>query len=147
MTYAAPMDQSSSAIRIFFVQFSKKETSTQSLDKNQLFFLKEARNADPLYNHLDKLRQEFSALVKIWKLNTSFLSSIDQKTADPAYAKIIEMGRPIIPILLSELARIPDHWFKALAAITKENPVENEDRGRIREMTTAWLEWGEREGY
>ena len=39
----------------------------------------------------------------------------------------------------SELRREPDHWFWALIAITGEDPVAPKDRGKLQEMTDAWL--------
>ena len=36
--------------------------------------------------------------------------------------------RPVIPLILAELKREPDHWFKSLREITGENPVPAEHR-------------------
>jgi len=38
-------------------------------------------------------------------------------------------------------------WFWALKSITGEDPVSPEKRGRIRDMTQAWLRWGQEQGY
>lgn len=65
----------------------------------------------------------------------------------PAYQQIIAMGPPAVPWLLQRLAERPDHWFAALHQITGASPVPPESRGRFREMTNAWLEWGRQQGY
>jgi hypothetical protein len=57
----------------------------------------------------------------------------------PAYQQIIGLGPAGVPLLLRELEREPDHWFWALRAITGEDPVPEEARGRLREMAAAWL--------
>jgi hypothetical protein len=66
---------------------------------------------------------------------------------DPAYQQIIGMGPAVLPLLLDELAREPDHWFWALWAITGSDPVPSESRGKVGEMAQAWLKWGQEHGY
>ena len=65
----------------------------------------------------------------------------------PSYQQIVGMGEIAVPLILRELETEPAQWFWALRAITGENPVPPESRGRVREMTQAWIEWGHREGY
>jgi hypothetical protein len=67
--------------------------------------------------------------------------------AHPAYQEIIGMGPEVVPLLLADLARQPDHWFTALKAITGANPVDPADCGRIEKMAEAWLQWGRQNGY
>jgi hypothetical protein len=64
-----------------------------------------------------------------------------------SYQNIIGMGEPAVPLILEELRREPDHWFWALEAITLENPVSPEAKGKIEEMTKAWVQWGINKGY
>jgi len=74
------------------------------------------------------------------------VSSVETLTRSKSYQEIIGLGEKAIPFILSELRSEgdePDHWFPALAAITGENPVPPESRGRIQEMALAWLKWGE----
>ena len=68
-------------------------------------------------------------------------------TEHPAYQQIIAMGPAAVPWLLQRLSERPDHWFTALHRITGASPVPPESRGRFREMTAAWLEWGRQQGY
>ncbi len=97
---------------------------------------------------IDKSVEEsrFRALVRKWKEDTQFLSSITDMAIHPSYQQIIGMGKDALPLLVDELRREPDHWFWALEAITGENPVPVTDRGNVAKMTQAWLNWAEQQG-
>ena len=56
------------------------------------------------------------------------------------------MGPSVVPLILEELRREPDHWFCALEMTTDENPVSKEDQGHVQAMTNAWTKWGQRQG-
>jgi hypothetical protein len=95
----------------------------------------------------------FGELKKKWSGQRNLLSSSawDNVTI-PEYEQIIGMGAEAIPLILAELrdelrSGEPDDWFVALWAITGENPVPLDHRGKIREMAEAWIKWGERAGY
>lgn len=75
------------------------------------------------------------------------LSALSQKVIHPAYQRIIGMGEQVVPLLLQELERQPNHWFWALKAITGASPIKPEHRGRISQMAQDWLEWGRDHGY
>src|SRR5258707_10043848 len=92
-------------------------------------------------------RQRFVELVDQWKRERGPHSSSAELARHPAYQQIIEMGQEAIPLLLSELEREPDHWFRALYAITGVNPVPAASRGKVREMADAWILWGREQGY
>jgi hypothetical protein len=89
----------------------------------------------------------FFTLKAEWESTTAHLSSITESAMHPAYQQIIGMGPIAIPLILVEMARKPGHWFWALKAITGEDPVIPEQRGRIKQMTEAWLRWGKERGY
>jgi hypothetical protein len=57
------------------------------------------------------------------------------------------MEPEVIPFLLRELEREPDHWFRALHALTGAHPVPAESRGKVHEMAVAWLRWAREQGY
>ncbi len=82
-----------------------------------------------------------------WEADTAHLSSVTEIAMHPAYQQIIGMGPIAIPLILSEMKRKPDHWFWALKSITGEDPVLDENRGQILQMTKAWLHWGIEQGY
>ena len=93
------------------------------------------------------LEKEFRGLLKRWRKDTQFKSSIIESVMHPDYQSIVDMGRSVVPLLLKELKHDPDDWFWALCAITGANPVAPEDAGSVPKMTEAWLKWGKRQGY
>ena len=87
----------------------------------------------------------FNRLVKSWHDQTWHVSSIKRRTAHPDYLKIIGMGMPAVPWILQELREVPDYWFTALEAITRDDPAPQAES--LNELRDAWLAWGERLGY
>jgi len=57
------------------------------------------------------------------------------------------MGERALPLIFEEMQGHGGRWFWALRAITGENPVRPEDRGNVRRMTEAWLEWAHERDY
>ena len=91
--------------------------------------------------------QRFSRLAAAWKAGRGATSSLTAMAMHPSYQQIIGMGPVAVPLLLRELERQPDHWFWALKAITAADPVPPDDRGKLAEMTAAWVRWGRDQGY
>lgn len=91
--------------------------------------------------------KKFQHLVDLWSEDTIYMSSITAMVAHPSYLKIIALGEKAVPLLLGELEKSPNYWFHALTAITEEDPIPKEARGRLREMTEIWLEWGRDKDY
>ena len=89
----------------------------------------------------EELGSHFQALVLRWNRERSPHSSSARLTSHPAYQEIIALGPAVVPLLLQELERAPDHWFRALHALTGADPVPDDSRGKVREMTDAWLRW------
>ncbi|MEM9538747.1 MAG: hypothetical protein AAGA60_04460 [Cyanobacteria bacterium P01_E01_bin.42] len=94
-----------------------------------------------------EFEQKFQELAAEWRKETEMLSLVSQMAAHPAYQKIIEIGKPVIPLLLKELETEPDYWFWALREITGENPIQPEQKGRLKQMAQAWVQWGKERGY
>ena len=92
-------------------------------------------------------RETFEQLADEWERDRPRGADIEQMTQHSAYQRIIAIGEPAVPWLLQRLAEKPSHWFVALNAITGAKPVPPESRGRIKEMTQAWLAWGRQQGY
>jgi len=93
---------------------------------------------------------KFNRLVEEWKAAAGVHSSVIKIVMHPAYQQMIGMGSTALPFIFARLIAEPgepDHWFSALAAISAENPVPKESRGRIKEMADAWLAWGKEKGY
>ncbi|MBI2060116.1 MAG: hypothetical protein HYT87_10125 [Nitrospirae bacterium] len=103
--------------------------------------------AEPITRKQNPIEQRFRTLASKWKAETKHLSFISAMAVHPAYQGIIGMGPAVVPYLLDELAREPDHWFWALRSITGVDPVPPSMRGRVREMAAAWLDWGKLQGY
>jgi hypothetical protein len=93
------------------------------------------------------IAQRFKELVTLWELEVNGSSFVGEKTNHRAYKQIIEMGDAVIPLILKELETRPNHWFAALRSLTGENPVKPEQRGEIKQMADAWLQWGKEHGY
>ena len=82
-----------------------------------------------------------------WERDTALLSSITDIAMHPAYQQIIGIGPVAISLILYEMSKKPNHWFWALKSVTGEDPVPQEARGDIREMTETWLSWGREQRY
>jgi len=89
----------------------------------------------------------FLTLARRWKEERGPSSSTTEIAMCPAYQRIIGLGPRVVPLILRELEREPDHWFWALKALTGEDPVPSTSRGKVREMARLWIEWGQQEGY
>lgn len=114
-------------------EFSSPNTAKNSLNKNAEIST--------------EVVEKFYALASDWEKEVSGLSSTAQMSEHPAYQEIINMGTKIVPLLLLELKNNPIYWLSALSAITGENPIKPEQRGRVKQMASAWIEWGKNQGY
>lgn len=101
----------------------------------------------PISTQLANPETRFLTLKTQWEADTAMLSSATEIAMHPAYQQIIGMGHIAIRLILLEMKKNPGHWFWALKSITDEDPVLSKQRGRMREMTQAWLRWGREHGY
>lgn len=90
---------------------------------------------------------EFQELAKRWKAEERFTSLSSQVAVNPAYLRIIAMGKQALPFIFEDLAKQPDLWFAALRAITGEDPVPEESKGDMERSASLWLEWGRKRNY
>jgi hypothetical protein len=95
----------------------------------------------------EEVREEFFNLASQWAQDVEDMSSTVEMAKHPAYQKIVSMGQAVIPFLLEDLRQNPIYWLPALRQITKENPVPPEQRGKVKQMAEAWLNWGRQKGY
>lgn len=100
----------------------------------------------PLSRQRQGVVERFRELVQRWQVDVGPVSSATEISMHPAYQQIIGLGPEVVPLILQELERTPDHWFWALKAITGIDPVEPNKRGRIDEMAEAWIRWGQEQG-
>ncbi|MFN6526381.1 hypothetical protein [Nostoc sp. ChiSLP03a] len=94
-----------------------------------------------------ELKDTFIKLANQWRSETKHMSLMSDMILHTAYQQIIGMGTDAVPLILEELSREPEHWFWALRSITGDNPIKPEDRGRLKKMAEAWLDWGRQHGY
>jgi type I restriction enzyme M protein len=92
------------------------------------------------------VESEFKVLAAEWKAEHGVKASVVKMAQHPAYQQIIELGEKVVPLLLKELEREPDHWFLALNKITGEDPVPSAGRGHLKSMADAWVSWGKKKG-
>ena len=92
------------------------------------------------------IQERFRELKEDWKSKTRHLSNTAQISLVFPYQMIIGMGPQVIPLILSELEKDPDHWFWALEAITGENPVTKKEAGDMEASAQAWILWGKQNG-
>ncbi|WP_186119351.1 hypothetical protein ACN262_31495 [Burkholderia gladioli] len=88
----------------------------------------------------------FVSLSEQWRQETLFESSISNVVMNENYQKIIGLGPRAVPWIIDDLRNSEDHWFWALRMITRENPVDEADRGNIPRMVAAWLKWAKNNG-
>ena len=101
----------------------------------------------PISTQQANLETRFLTLKTQWEAETAILSSVTEIALHPAYQQIIGMGHTAIRLILLEMKKRPGHWFWALKSITGEDPILLEQRGRMKEMTQAWLRWGREKNY
>ena len=93
------------------------------------------------------VRERFQELADQWEEETFFLSRSDLAIAHPLHQEIIDLGHPVIPLILARIRSQGGHWFEALEQITGEDPVSPAEYGNIAAMQNSWLQWGEDRGY
>ena len=90
----------------------------------------------------DEVANAFGELAQRWRDEIDPAASGVEYATSPAYQMIIGLGWPVVPLILMELQRQLDHWFWALRAITRHDPVAEEEVGDLVRMRDAWLAWG-----
>lgn len=93
-----------------------------------------------------EIADKFYTLASQWESEVEGMSS-SYMFQHHAYQEIVSMGNKVIPLLLSELKQNPLYWLSALNVITGVNPIPPSQRGKVKQMAQAWLEWGRNQGY
>ncbi|PWT78412.1 MAG: hypothetical protein C5B58_15335 [Acidobacteria bacterium] len=105
------------------------------------------------YDHLisrrrQHIREQFRTLLRNWKREVAFESSLADVLMNHNYLKIIGLGPEVLPLIFQELEREPGLWFLALESITQEDPAASEDNtGDFRRISELWLQWGRERGF
>ena len=94
---------------------------------------------------VQRLETEFNSLVKQWRDDTLYYSSLTDICFHPAYQTIMAMGKEVLPFVFKELETQPDHWFYALKFIVREDVAKG--AVNLAEARLRWLNWARREKY
>ncbi len=100
----------------------------------------------PIYSTTADEYVKFVRLRNNWYKERSVASSVSAIVMCPSYLGIIGMGEKALPFIFRQLeldGNDPDHWFIALEAITKANPISQDIYGNMPAMAQAWLNWAD----
>ncbi len=89
---------------------------------------------------------EFRRKAAEWHAETDDLASVARMVSHPAYLRIINIGKPVLPLILEDLRDNGGFWFPALEAIAGASVGTDEERANFRLLRQAWLRWGESRG-
>ncbi len=95
---------------------------------------------------MSDLDAKFQELARLWRAETLYLSDSSKIIFNDNYLKIVGMGPDVLPLILAEMLKAPDHWGPALQWITCENPVPEEFAGNLGKIYAAWIQWGIEKG-
>jgi hypothetical protein len=98
----------------------------------------------PLRRSDVEVHRLFRELAAEWRTRTALDSNIQRKVLDHAYQRIIGLGPQVVPCILDDLARSPDHWFWALTALVGQDVAAGQMS--VRSAAEAWLAWGRQVG-
>ena len=102
----------------------------------------------PKIQKTEELEATFNELVKIWYKESGYWSFSSQRAWHTAYMKIINLGKPVLPLIFRELETSGNSdWHHALEVITGANPVTEDIWGKCGAAKKAWLDWARKEGY
>jgi hypothetical protein len=91
------------------------------------------------------INELFESYVREWTSKSRHSSSIRRMIELSSYRRIIDLGRPVIPLLLRELKDRPNFWFPALRELTGETEIGKERT--FDEARKEWIAWGEAHGH
>ena len=128
-----------------FVNIPISRKSNISAIANCIAFAETAQNR--VISEDDKRVMEFRSLVEQWEQETLFHSSLSLIFTHPAYQRIMAMGKPALPLILSELQKKSGQWFYALRYITGSDIAAEAEAKTFSEAREAWLEWGRNNNY
>ncbi|GEM_PF-1024546 len=93
------------------------------------------------FHPTEEIARRFRSLADEWYRDRP-RGDLHRMCEHPAYQQVIDLGWDVVPYVIEELNRKPEHWFRALARITgAKNVVPEESRGKLPEMAAAWVTW------
>ena len=88
------------------------------------------------------LEKAFRSYADKWYAETRRESSLTKITSNINYLKVIELGRPAVPLILKELQSNPAPWFLVLRVLTQNTEIGRGYPGNFEKMAEAWIKWG-----
>lgn len=92
-----------------------------------------------------QLAREFKLRVAEWNESTKLISSTSRLFSNPAYQRIVGMGKPAIKYVLKELQNDSGRWFHALKYMAGMDAAEG--CNNYKDAKEAWLKWGRDNNY
>jgi len=94
-----------------------------------------------------ELEDRFLYHYGMWCKETACLSSTTKIVENFHYKEIISMGVAVIPLIVKEMRKEPNHWFHAIDSILGVKvPIPKEMAGKVQELTDHYLKWLEKNG-
>jgi len=92
---------------------------------------------------VSELEFQFNELAAKWKAETG-LFSLDRDKVNDTFLDLISLGKEIVPFILKDMQKPAGaaRWHIALKALTKENPITNEDLSNSKLVKEKWIKWG-----
>lgn len=85
------------------------------------------------------LEKVFHDLVKEWRDDTFFQSSLSDMCFHPAYQTIMAMGKDALPFVFKDLEENCGHWFYALKFIVRNDIADGAQT--FEDARERWLKW------
>ena len=95
----------------------------------------------------EQTRERFYSLSAKWQQQSRHRANGGSGILHEQFQELIDLGPTVIPLIFIEYAKNSGFWYLLLDAITNENPITEEHRGRHIEMREDWFDWGRKHGY
>jgi hypothetical protein len=91
---------------------------------------------------------EFNALADEWQKHCQsvmFSSNIRDYLNHPSYKKLIELGRPAVPLIMARYKTDSLPWGFVLQEITGETMIPDPNKFSPADVKKRWFEWWEKQ--
>lgn len=111
------------------------ENKTQTMENSTREYLKVSEGS-----YANLLREiQFKQYLKAWKEETQFVSSPTEIVGNENFQGIVNLGKPVVPLVLSELQNNPNYLVWALNFIYKTK-VSDSEKTTIPEAAKLWIQ-------
>jgi len=112
----------------------------ESTRRLEISFVRDSATGDVSDDPIVGIR--FADLAEWWHSDTDGMSLDRERLEHPAYKRILDLGKPVLPHVLADLRDRHGHWFHALRHLTGDESVDAVANGSMRRARDAWLRWG-----